>query len=609
MRDFIAAFSVAFAACSLCATEYHVSTTGHDDGKGSSTEPFQTISAAAEIAQPGDVITVHEGVYREWVNPPRGGRSDSKRIVYQAALGETVVIKGSEIIKEWRKVQNSTWKVTLPNSYFGSFNPFDDLISGDWFNSNGNKIHTGAVYLNGHWLTETFTLDDVVEPVGKSPLWFTEVGDKDTTIWAQFSGLDPNQEEVEIHLRRTVFYPQKPGLNYITVRGFTMEHAATPWAPPTAEQIGLIGTHWSKGWIIENNTVRYSVCSGIALGKHGDEFDNTSQNSAEGYVETINRALNRGWSKQNIGHHVVRNNHVSHCGQAGIVGSMGAVFSTVTGNEIHDIHLDRSFSGAEMAGIKFHGAIDTLISDNHLYRCGGHGGIWLDWMTQGTRVTGNLLHDNSQDLFVEVNHGPFLVDNNVFLSPAGLLESCGGGAYVHNLFGCQIRLRAELDRQTPFHKPHSTEVLGLSKVVGDDERFVNNLFVGHGGLSVYDERIANLQAVGNVFLAGAKPSTHDRDAMVIADFDPGIKLQQMRDGWWLDMAVDRARTAAQQRDVVTTKALGKAMVSNAKYEQPDGTPYRLDTDYFGVKRSTRNPAPGPFQLSGKKAIRLKVWPK
>ena len=38
-------------------------------------------------------------------------------------------------------------------------------------------------------------------------------------------------------------------------------------------------------------------------------------------------------------------------------------------------------------------------------------------MAQGTRVSGNLFHDNpSEDLFVEVDHGPFLVDNNLFLS-------------------------------------------------------------------------------------------------------------------------------------------------------------------------------------------------
>ncbi|MHC4889976.1 MAG: DUF1565 domain-containing protein, partial [Planctomycetota bacterium] len=391
------------------AREYHVSISGNDLHDGTTAKPLRTISAAARLAQPGDVIMVHEGVYRERINPLRGGKSDQKRIIYQAAPGEKVIIKGSEVIKGWQKVQNDTWKVSIPNSFFGDFNPYSDLIHGDWFNPKGRNHHTGAVYLNGHWLTEAAKLDDVLKSIGNTPLWFGKVDETNTTIWAQFKGVNPNEAEVEINVRQAVFYPEKPGINYITVRGFTMEHAATPWAPPTAEQIGLIGTHWSKGWIIENNIIRYSVCTGITLGKHGDKFDNTSQNSAEGYVKTIERATARGWSKENIGHHRVHNNHISHCEQAGIVGSMGPVFSTVTGNTIHDIHVRRLFTGAEMAGIKFHGAVDTLISRNHIYRTSR--GIWLDWMTQGTRVTRNLLHDNgpSEDLFVEVNHGPFLV--------------------------------------------------------------------------------------------------------------------------------------------------------------------------------------------------------
>jgi hypothetical protein len=44
--------------------------------------------------------------------------------------------------------------------------------------------------------------------------------------------------------------------------------------------LGLIGTHWSKGWIIENNVISHSICSGIALGKYGDQWDNTSANTA-----------------------------------------------------------------------------------------------------------------------------------------------------------------------------------------------------------------------------------------------------------------------------------------------------------------------------------------
>lgn len=610
MKIVVAVLAGSLVACPLFAAEYHVSPDGLDSNGGSAAKPFKTISAAAAVARPGDVVTVHEGVYRERIDPPRGGASEAERIVYRAALGERVVIKGSEVVKSWQRVQNDTWKVTLSDRFFGDFNPFKDLIRGDWFEGKGKKIHTGAVYLNGHWLAEAFALEDVVGPVGKTQLWFVRAGKAEVTIWAQFRGLDPNEEEVEVNVRQTVFYPGKPGVNYLAVRGFTMEHAATPWAPPTAEQIGLIGTHWSKGWLIEDNTIRHSACSGIALGKHGDEFDNSSQDSAEGYVETIKRALQRGWSRENIGHHIVRNNHISHCGQAGIVGSMGAAFSVVTGNEVHDIHLGRAFGGAEMAGVKFHGAVDTVISDNHIYRCGGHGGIWLDWMTQGTRVSGNLLHDNSQDLFVEVNHGPFLVDNNIFLSPAGLLEASGGGAYAHNLFGGQVTLRAEKTRDTPFLKPHRTQVAGLSKVVGDDERFHNNVFAQPPGLSVYDAwKPVKLEAVGNVYLAGAKPSGNDTDAVVAGDFDPGTRLQEKPDGWWLEMAVDPAWIAKRKLALVTTELLGKAEIPGLPFEQPDGSPYRLDRDYFENMRDPEHPAPGPFAGPSGQSIRLKVWPK
>ena len=604
MRHFILITLVALFGRAVSAKEYHVSVQGRDTNAGSASEPLKTISAAAERARPGDVITVHEGVYRERINPPRGGTSDDKRIVYQAAAGEKVVLKGSEVVKGWQKVQNDTWKVAMPNNFFGDFNPYKDVIRGDWFNRRGRVHHTGAVYLKGHWLTEAAKLEDVLKPAGDNPLWLAQVDKDTTTIRAQLKGVDPNKEGVEINVRRTVFYPDKPGASFITVRGFTMEHAATPWAPPTAEQIGLIGTHWSKGWVIENNTIRYSVCTGITLGKYGDEWDNRSQ-SANAYNQTIRRALKNGWSKQNIGHHIVRGNHISHCEQSGIVGSMGPVFCTVTGNTIHDIHVRRLFSGAEMAGIKFHGAIDTVISRNHIYRSGNFG-IWLDWMAQGTRVTGNLLHDNSRpDLFVEVNHGPFLVDNNLFLSKTSLLDCSEGGAYVHNLFAGGFALRPQ-GRQTPFHKAHSTEVAGLHNVPGGDDRYYNNLFL-HAGLTTYDGAKLPVFMAGNVFLSGAKPSKHESNALVLPQFNPGLKLADKPDGTYLQITLDKAWSQP-QRHVVTTNLLGKAKIPNLPFEQPDGSPYRIDTDYFGRGRNAANPYPGPFELPKGGTHNLKVWP-
>ena len=192
-----------------CGAELHVSVRGDNANPGSPSRPVRTIQRAADLAQPGDVITVHEGVYRERINPPRGGTSDQKRIVYQAAPGEEVAIKGSEVVQNWVNVENDVWKVTLANSFFGDLNPYGDLIHGDWFSPKDRQHHTGAVYVNGQWLSEAAKLDDVVKPTETKSLWFAQVDDDNTTIWARFPGVNPNEQLAEINVRRTVFYPDK----------------------------------------------------------------------------------------------------------------------------------------------------------------------------------------------------------------------------------------------------------------------------------------------------------------------------------------------------------------------------------------------------------------
>ena len=611
-----------FYTFTLSATEYHVSShRGFDGNPGTHSKPFKTISAAAAIAHPGDVITVHEGVYRERVNPHRGGISDAKRIIYQAGKGEKVLIKGSEEIKGWKRVKNDTWSVTLPSTFFGVFNPYADVISGDWFRDNGRTHHTGAVYFNGHWLSEAAHKEEVFETVADNPLWFAEANDSKTTIWAQFKDADPNNELVEINVRQSVFYPEKEGINFITVRGFKLEQAATPWTPPTAEQIGLIGTHWSKGWIIENNEISYSICSGIALGKYGDEYDNRAA-TLEGYIGTVKRALEHGWSRETIGSHIVRNNHIHHCEQAGIVGSLGAVFSTITGNEIHDIHVKRLFSGMEMAGIKIHGAIDMLIGNNHIHHCWR--GIWLDWMAQGARITSNLLHDNriTQDIFMEVNHGPYLVDNNILLSPASVRDLSQGGAYVHNLFIGKFIPETD-DRVVPYHLEHSTEVAGYSIVMGGDDRYYNNIFMSYNDEAPWPERMGPEQkgvffglgafksndfplvADGNVYVDQARAFESETNPIENPGFRTHARLVEKKDGIYLEIRMAGEWLQRGCR-LVTTGTLGKAVTPDLPFVQPDGTPYCLDTDYSGKKRNMKNPAPGPFGNIKDGIMHLKV---
>jgi hypothetical protein len=325
-----------------------------------------------------------------------------------------------------------------------------------------------------------------------------------------------------------------------------------------------------------------------------------------------------------VGHHIVRNNVISHCEQAGIVGSLGCSFSVVTGNVIHDIHVRALFGGAEMAGIKFHGAIDTEISHNHIYRC--NRGIWLDWMAQGARVSGNLFHDNgpSEDLFMEVDHGPLLVDNNVFLSPASILDVSEGGAFVHNLFSGLITRRAEPNRETPYLRAHSTEIAGLARVQSGDDRYFNNVFLSRTaaaadagawidqaphaagyGLAEYDGAPLPLFASGNVYDRDALPYDHEDHAALLAE----SAVWTLRDHgahWQLILHLPAESLRTQTR-LVTTAALGRSKVGGDAYENPDGLPLAVNRDYFGHPRSEAHPTPGPFEAIAPGESVLNVW--
>ncbi|MCU0786444.1 MAG: right-handed parallel beta-helix repeat-containing protein, partial [Verrucomicrobia bacterium] len=327
-----------------------------------------------------------------------------------------------------------------------------------------------------------------------------------------------------------------------------------------------------------------------------------------GYVATTQRALTNGWNKATVGSHIVRNNEISNCEQTGIVGSLGCAFSTIVGNEIHDIHVRNLYRGAEMAGIKFHGAIDTVIRGNHIYRC--NRGLWLDWMCQGSQVVGNLMHDSGEDLFLEMQHGPQLVANNVLLSKRTLNLDCKGMAFAHNLMAGVAHVRYGDKRVTPFQPAHDTAVAGMHPSMdadSGDHRFHNNLFTGHWDGRTLDKSILPCFSGGNVFTKGTQPSKFDTQALVLSDFDAGVKLEQRADGWYLTLRGDKSWRDQAKAKPVTTELLGTAKVTGCAYENPDGSPLKVDRDYFGKKRDGRNPVPGPFENAFEGAD-VKVWP-
>jgi len=647
------------------ANVYHVSKQGSDDNRGSAEQPFYTIQRAADIMEAGDRVIVHEGEYREWVKPRNGGCSDNCRITYEAAQGESVVIKGSEPVTGWENISGTVWKIVIDNMIFGEENPFAIPVYGDWLVAPCDPcVHTGELYINGKSCYEAFSLAQVENPekrlVSSYETWgnrteaildpeqtlyqyFSEVESEHTTLYANFQGKDPNQELVEINVRQSCFFPEKTGINYITVRGFEMAQAATRWAPPTADQTGMIGANWSKGWIIENNRFHDAKCSAVSLGKEVSTGDNdcSKWHKKPGYqyqMEAVFRALAIGWGKERVGSHIVRNNTIYDCGQNGIVGHMGCVFSEIYGNEIYNIAVKHEFYGHEIAGIKFHAAIDAQIHHNYIHHCSL--GIWLDWEAQGTRVSSNVFNANNRDFMIEVTHGPCLVDNNIFTAPYAIDNAAQGTAFVHNLIGGFINHYPILNRSTPYHFPHSTQALGTTLVYGGDDRFYQNIFIGgseegrfygtaeyNGSPVSLEEYIGQVLALGNgdvelyesvrqpayinnnVYFNGAEKFDRENHAWIghiepqtdiqgNREDKPVIQILQKEDGVYMKLFFPE-KLFAEITDYldtqqITSRELGMVRLASQQFENPDGTPVKIVADITGKARP-EHPLPGPLQ--------------
>ena len=591
-------------------SRYYVAPTGSDQNPGTLKQPFRTVQKAADAMQPGDTCLVRSGVYRERINPPRGGTAEERRITFKAYPGDHPVLTGSERITAWKDQGQGVWMVELPASFFGEFNPYTLPIYGDliskykldeahiWLNF-GQNFHLGQVYFEGTPYLETLTKEEMQNA---AKTWYTETGNGSTRIWAHFEGGDPNRQLSEINVRETVFFPDTVGLNYITVSGFTMRHAAVRWASPVSYQLGLIGTHLGKGWIVERCHISDSKCVGVCSGGVGTSGANTGAP----HVVDI----------EQLGHHIVRDNTIERCGEAAVAGFMGFAASLITNNLIQDINFQMQFGGQESAGIKVHEATDLIISHNIIRRVfssptrgdieSHFPGMWIDWANQGTRITGNVIYDvDDYTIFIEADHGPLLIDNNILVD-SPIMSDSERVILAHNLFcNSGIRYQKKDSRSSAYFQPHTLkQVKTLPTISRTGDRYYNNIFIAVGADRLHSKRGAasspdpvnpqDYRSGSNVYYNGATRQPWDESGIENDTFHSTCQMQSLPDGAVLHLTVDRS-VVALQCPLVDTGFIGPYSVINQGMEQHDGSPIRLDRDYFGEPRNATHPRVGPFE--------------
>ena len=132
-------------------------------------------------------------------------------------------------------MDGSVWKVVLPNEFFGDYYPYIEEVFGDWLVTVDQKRHLGDVYLNGMSFYEADSLEELKAPELRTEvldhrtermvpvpnqqqttyLWYAQTDDTNTTIYANFQGADPNEECVEINVRKACFYPELTGIDHL----------------------------------------------------------------------------------------------------------------------------------------------------------------------------------------------------------------------------------------------------------------------------------------------------------------------------------------------------------------------------------------------------------
>jgi hypothetical protein len=252
--------------------------------------------------------------------------------------------------------------------------------------------------------------------------------------WVERSGLrihlrlpaddDPSKHRIEVVVQEQVFAPYEPGLGYVRVSGLHIEHAGDMISPP---QRAMLSANRGHHWIVEDCRVRHAHALGMDVGA----------------------GFGPGWSPSTGGGHIVRGNHVSHCGQCGIAGERNVDDTLVEDNLIEAIgDLDLEWA-EESGGLKFHIGNRVLIRRNVFRHIRHAAGVWMDFLCTHCRVTDNVFADILTMMGATYFEGPTApnwVDANLYwrirngdhrdpqppwVEHGGLAVDCDSGESLH----------------------------------------------------------------------------------------------------------------------------------------------------------------------------------
>jgi hypothetical protein len=210
-----------------------------------------------------------------------------------------------------------------------------------------------------------------------------------------------------------------------------------------------------------------------------------------------------------------------------------------------------------------------------------------------------------------------------------------------------VRLEPVIDRATPYHRPHSTQVSGYAVIHGGDDRYIGNLFLGGNadlafrpgseghnratyGTQGYDGYPATFAAYlaevtrtagdhtrfhgvkqpayihHNAYANGATPYEGETDAVVVHE---PVSFSVVDDGAQVHLEVELPEPlAAALIAPVSSGDLPRVRLADADFEEPDGSSVVLHTDLLGNRKADGTAyAMGPLSTLSAGSARIRVW--
>ena len=221
--------------------EYRVDPKGDDANKGTAASPFCTIQHAASVVQPGDIVLVNPGLYREDVEITVSGREEAY-ILFKAASSGAVITGADE-------------RYDTPRDKSAAGGALWQPAEGEVYRTNpGYQTRFAAV--NGVRLYHYITREEFEEFIcGEPGGWYQDEATHELYLRLS-TGADLNTEVIQIAARDAGFHLK--GARYILIEGFEIGNCG--------RQTGGSGVHLDgASWCVVRNSSIHGMNSCVEL--------------------------------------------------------------------------------------------------------------------------------------------------------------------------------------------------------------------------------------------------------------------------------------------------------------------------------------------------------